>query len=240
MVKKFKNWIEPATVPFSLAGLFILFIVIYRGIGLPSPSALAQITQELFSQYGVIILLIGAFLEGIFMISFYFPGSFVILLAVVVSDMTPASLLAIGLTSWFGFMLAGFANYLMGKHGYYKALLFLGKKDSVDKMRKWMDHYGNWTIFFTAIHPNYVSISLVCSGIVRDKLLPTMIVAGASLSFWIFIWILLATPIIRNVDLKNPNQSWYIVIALVLWGIVLILWNKVVPRIRGYSHDGQK
>jgi len=52
-------------------------------------------------------------------------------------------------------------------------------------------------------------------------------IAGISLAFWISIWILLFSPILKNVNFEDPNQPIYIVVILILWGIFLIIKERI-------------
>lgn len=237
MIRKLIKWIEPGLIPFSLAGAFAVFILIYRSLGLPSPVEVINLARNLFHEFGFIVLIIAAFLEGIFMISFYFPGSFVILIAVLISDMSPVSLISIGFFSWIGFIISVFVNYYMGMYGYYRALVFLGKSDTIEKMDAWLAKYGRWTIFFSAFHPNFLAASIVSNGIAKKSLTSTMLIAGSSLIFWILMWITVATPFLEEIDVEDPNTSWYIVLFLIGWGLVLLIYKNILPRIRSKVVD---
>jgi len=71
----------------SLILVFIFFLVFYFGIkylwgiyDLPSQQNIIDSAQGLFSKYGIVAILIAAFLEGLILIGNYFPGSMVIFL----------------------------------------------------------------------------------------------------------------------------------------------------------------
>lgn len=230
MIRRIKAGLAPAVIPFALAIAFSIFITLYRIAGLPSPTDIAFSATSFYKLYGNTIILPSAYIEGIFMISLYFPGSFVILIGVFASDKTLISLAALGLTAWFGFMLAGITNYFLGKFGYYRLLLFLGRKDSIVNMQRWLSQHGKIAIFLSAFHPNFLSVALVCAGITRRNFIRTIVLAGVSQLFWIAFWIVVGTPILQNVNMEDPNQAWYLVLLLILWGFGLIARDRIKSR----------
>ncbi len=231
-LEKTKQIFSAGLIPLLWAILFAIFTVIYKTFDLPPPEEMAIIGRELYEQYGIVVLLIAAFVEGIFMVNIYFPGSFVIVLAVFLSDKSFMSLAVIGGSVWFGFVLAGAINYLLGKYGFYKLLLLIGRKDTVTRMQKWVDKRGNVAIFIAAIHTNFLAIAQVCLGIAKESLRKNLLLSGLSLAFWIPIWTFLFSIIIEKVNLEDSNQAWYIVATLFLWAIILIMKEQIAKRLK--------
>lgn len=214
--------IKPGIIPLILAISYILFIFCYRLLGLPSPETLGKLFSHLLTEYGTPILIVASLIEGVFMISFYFPGSFVILLSILVSDKSIKSILFICIYSLVGFLMSNIINYFLGLFGYYKALLFLGKGDTVKKMEIWLSKNKYKTLFFASVHPNILSFAFVSCGIAKQKSLPLFVFSLFSLSFWISLWVIIFLPLLKIVNIQDPNQAWYIVILLLVWSIVLI------------------
>lgn len=214
---------RPGHLPFILGATFITFAFVYRFLGLPEPEEMAEIINFFYNTYGVQILFFAAFLEGIFMISFYFPGSFVILLAVFISDKSITDLSYIATLSFLGFVFSVAINYLLGKYGFYHALLWMGKRNTIESMQKWLDHKGRIAIFLSAFHPNFLAIAVVCMGISREGILRTGMSASLSLAFWVPLWTIVAAVLLSQVNIEDPNQHWYIFAAFVVWGVFLII-----------------
>lgn len=217
----FKKIISPGIIQFILALFLIVLIIADYFLMFPSIQEITIYSKNLFSKYGYAIIVIAAFVEAFFMIGLYFPGSFVILLSVMISNYSIKSLFLVGLYSFIGFIIANFVNYFLGKKGYYKALLFLGKKKTVEQMQRWMEKRSLLTFFLSAFHPNFLGLTIVCAGIVKENFVKTMFVSSLSLAFWISAWILVATPFIKNISLKETEQgqSWYIVSFFIIWGL---------------------
>ncbi|MGI8504283.1 MAG: DedA family protein [Hassallia sp.] len=217
----------PGLAPFLFALAFAIFTVVYRSVGLPPPAEIADIAMGLYSEYGSLTLLVAAFVEGIFMINVYFPGSFVILLAVFLSNKNVHELGLIVVLCWTGFVLAGQLNYWIGKAGFYTALLRLGKKDVIDRMRCWMDKRGTMAIVVAAIHPNFLAVSQVCMGISQEGYKRNFTLSAISLAIWVPLWTIVFSFILKQVDFKDSNQAWYIVLVFLIWGVLLVLKDSV-------------
>ncbi|MBC8434878.1 hypothetical protein H8D91_00040, partial [archaeon] len=85
--KKIKEfWTELPKLPFS-ALIFYLVVVLFWNLGLiPSPVEIVSFLEGLYETYGLVGLFIASFLEGIVYLGLYFPGSFIIALAIFLSD----------------------------------------------------------------------------------------------------------------------------------------------------------
>lgn len=222
-----KHYFEPGIFPLTMAVALTVFGLLWKPLGLPNSVELAEIAEKLFAQYGIIILFIGAFIEGIFMVNLYFPGSFVILLAILVSDRSVEALSLIALVVWIGFALSAALNYYLGRYGFYKVLLYLGSPKVITRMRSWLDKKGKLAVLLAAIHPNFLAISLVCMGIAREGLVKSMQLALGGLLFWVPI-----LTILTAIILPEPSESyafyWYLVVIFFVWGIILVIkdWKK--------------
>lgn len=220
---------EPGHFPFALGIAFLAFAFAYRSLGLPSPDKLLPIAQAIYQQYGAIALFIAAFLEAVFFLGYYFPGSLVIVLAVLLSPKSPVALAMLGLTVGVGFLAAGVFNYWLGRYGFYRALLWMGKDGHVSRMRAWLERWGWAVLLLTAVHPNWLAISFVAMGISRERLAKTIAAASLGLLVWISIWTVVWTRFVSTINLADRNQHWYVFSVFVVWGIVLIglhEWRK--------------
>lgn len=230
MIKKVLLFISPGIFPFSICLLLILFSILYRIISLPTPEDLINIYRVLFESYGLWILFISAIVEGLFIIGLYFPGSLTIALSVLILGNTTLDLFLIGSISYVAFMLSNIMNYYIGKYGYYKLLLFISKKDTIDKMQKTMEKYGNRTFFITGVLPNFFAVTSVCAGISNLNIFRTLYLQATALLFWIFIWTLVGSLIVNHVNLNDENQSFYIIIIFFLWGMYLVIKDSIKKK----------
>ena len=93
----FKKIISPGIIQFILALFLIVLIIADYFLMFPSIQEITIYSKNLFSKYGYAIIVIAAFVEAFFMIGLYFPGSFVILLSVMISNYSIKSLFLVGL-----------------------------------------------------------------------------------------------------------------------------------------------
>jgi membrane protein DedA with SNARE-associated domain len=226
MWRRILTILSPGLLPFIWAVLFAFFAVLYRLFNLPSPAQTVVFARDLFNNYGVYVLTLAAFVEAIFMISVYFPGSLVIAIAVVISDKSPDSLFTIGLLVWLGFVAALPLNYYLGKEGFYRGLLVLGGRDVIHKMQRWMERRGRTAVLLSACQPSILAFAVVCMGITREGLVRTIFLAAISLIPWVALIIVLLSIITKGIDVTDKNQAWYFIALLVLWGLVLVLKER--------------
>jgi membrane protein DedA with SNARE-associated domain len=218
---------RPGMMPLFFGLAFLTFAVLYQMLGLPSPAKIIATVRPLYLDYGPVIIIPAAFVEGAFMVSFYFPGSFVILLSVVLSDRSVISLVEIGLLSLIGFVLANVLNYWIGRVGLYRALLFLGHRDTVERMQEWMVGRELKAILMTSIHPNVVAITVVCGGIARCGLIRTVALSALGLTAWGTAWISLLAIVLPSTSLTGSNQYLYIVGFFLVWALVLMVRSRL-------------
>lgn len=218
--------LAPAILPLSWVALLSIFILLYRAFGLPTPAEILPIAQRSFEAYGTPILVVAAFIECLFMISIYFPGSFVIAVAVVISQKTSIELLQIGTLSWIGFVGALAVNYWLGEKGFYTVLLKFGRQDIITNMQQRLARRGNIALFLTAIHPNFLAIAMVCLGIARRGIVVSTLKGAIFLIPWVSLIIGVLGVTATHVDVTNKNQAWYFVGLFLLWAVVEIVRVK--------------
>lgn len=235
MLNRISVFLTPGLLYFSAAGFFALFLSLYALFGLPSPYELSVLGQKLYESYGLLALCIAAMMEGLFMVNIYIPGSFVIVLSVYLSDKTPSSLLSIALITWCGFFISSVINYILGATGGYRALLFLGKKGALEKMRAWMERNGSRAMFLSAIHPNFQAFVMVSSGITRQPVARTLAASAISLAFWVPLWTVFFSIILKSVAIDDSDNSWYVVALLVMVGLIVCSFEWLKKKRREKS-----
>ncbi len=215
-----KIFIREGYFQFLLAFLLLLFSLFYRTLGLPEPSELLGYFQKAYIAYGEIFIIVAAFFESFFMLSFYLPGSLILILAILNSSMNIYELFNIGLLALIGFTLANILNYIIGRNGLHHIFLRLGRKDIIERMSMQIHQNKIRTLFLAGFHPNFLSIAIVCMGITRENFVKTILISIFSQATWIVIWLVIAGPFISKIDFSNENQIIYFISLIILWGIV--------------------
>jgi len=221
-MKSLKEWavyLEPGAFYFALAIFFVIMIFVREPLGLPGIDTLAEIAKGFFERYGLIALYVSAVIESLFMISFYFPGSLVVILAILVSDRSIPALGAIVLIGWASVLTATVINYWLGKEGAYRILLKLGSEKSILDMQAWLEKRGRWAIFFSAVHPNLLAITNICMGIARAGLLRTLTLSFISILFWIPVQVYILGFVLPDPKDSTALLQWVIAGAILLLGV---------------------
>ncbi|MDO8514023.1 MAG: VTT domain-containing protein [bacterium] len=218
-IKNFIKYIEPGAFYFALAAVFTIVTLVREPLGLPGVDTLANIATGFFERYGLMALYVAALIESLFMISFYFPGSLVVILAILVSDRSFLALTIIIAIGWASVMTATVINYWLGKEGFYRLLLYLGSEDGVHDMQKWLEKRGKWAIFLSAVHPNILAITNICMGIARAGLAKTLAFSFVAIAFWIPVQVY-----VLGFLLPDPKESaaflqWIIVVGIFVLGV---------------------
>lgn len=235
LIKKLLKFISPGVYPLSIAFFLIIFLFFYKLFNLPSPKELITLIVQWFNQYGLLLLFIAAFLEGVFIIGMYFPGSLAVALAVYSLGKTPLDLIYIGGISFLSFLIANTLNYYLGKFGYYKILLLLGQKKEVDKLKSSITKNAFKIFFLTGFFPNFIAITSVSAGISNLKFPKAISCMIASLMFWVSIWTIVGSLIVKKIDLQDKNQSVYVLGILFLWAGFLIVKENYFSNRRNKS-----
>jgi hypothetical protein len=112
----FKDGLKKVPILPLSALLFYLTAVILWQLGIiPSPMELFTFLESLYDTYGLIGLFIGSFLEGIVYFGLYFPGGFIVALAVILSDGAFFTLLILSLLVATAITITSIINYSLGR-----------------------------------------------------------------------------------------------------------------------------
>ena len=215
------NTLRPGLFPFLLGIFFIIFSEIYYLLDLPSPSEISEILKNHYNQYGLSVVFLGAFIEAIFMLSFYLPGSLIILLSILAIGDTPSELINIGVMMYTGALSGFVVDYWIGRFGLHTLFEKIRGKQSIYKAEKWSKKWGKWTSLAFGFHPNFLSLVCVYRGIAKDQFLRVVLDAAISLFIWVPISILLIFFLVSEISATSNSQHWYVFIAFMVWSALL-------------------
>lgn len=217
-----------AAVPLTLLVLFILFIVIYQLLNLPSAEELVQLARDYHYKYGHEIVFLAAIAEGLLVVNWYLPGSFVIALGVTLSYGMPLNALTLVALVILGFFLTSLINYAMGRYAWYRFLLFLGLRSPLEKMKRKVDKHGLSIIFSTFFHPNIGALTALSCGILRLSFWKFTAYSALALVVWNLLWgaiVYLAGPVLLNL-----LNMWVIIVMIGLWILIAVIRSLRQPK----------
>lgn len=209
-----------ASLPLALLIVFVLFVVFYHLLNLPSPEELIRLAKSYYSEYGYLVVFLAALAEGFLVINLYLPGSFVIVLGMAFSQGDPIK--AINLISLviLGFLLTYILNYAMGRYGWYRFLLFLGLGSYLEKMKVRVERYGLPVIFSTYFHPNVGALTAICVGILRLPFIHFFTYSVLATIVWNALWG--AIVYFAGETMLNLLSIWVVFPLLLMWLIVAV------------------
>ncbi|MFH1365338.1 MAG: hypothetical protein ABIH28_02025 [archaeon] len=210
---KFKKiWKEIPVLP-TTALIFYLFVVLLWNLNLiPPPIEVVNFLENLYNQYGLFGLAIASFLEGIVYLGLYFPGSFIIALAVFFSDGSFISLLSISLVVAITLTITAFINYFLGRHVSFKE----NHKHHLKKYNK-----SNKGLFASMLHPNILAFYFFSAGIEKKSLWKIIFVPIVMIPYGLAFAYLLYT--FSNFAKQQIESEWFLFALILLWLVIAFI-----------------
>ena len=210
-------WHRIPKLPLS-ALLFYLFIILLWQIGLiPNPEGILSWLEGLYREYGLPGLFTASFLEGIVYLGLYFPGSFVVALAVILSDGSFGALLHISLTVSAALTLTSIINYSLGRRILRNELnenLYAKEKKLLSK-----------GMIFSLLHPNSQAFYFFNAGIRKHNFFKVLLVPVILIPYGLLLGRFLFA--IKG-PLRSAIESPYLMISyLLVWMLLALLISLI-------------
>ncbi|MDP2946683.1 MAG: hypothetical protein Q8N88_01075 [Nanoarchaeota archaeon] len=164
MLKEFLKKIPK--LPLSALIFYSCIIILWKTNLIPSPANILIILENLYNSYGLTGLFIASFLEGIVYLGLYFPGSFIVALAVIFSDGTFLSLISISITVAIALTITSLINYFFGTR----------IKNNIVAEKEIKKKIISKGLFVSMLHPNILAFYFFNSGIKRKNFLKIILV----------------------------------------------------------------
>ncbi len=175
-------------LPLSVLGIFFVIYLTWRFFGLPPEEELLRIAGEYFDRYGLWILLLSSVIEGTVLVGWYYPGSLVIFLGVILAGSEiPRVVEAVGTIS-VGLYAAYIINFFLGKYGWYKLLLKFGLRDALDDAKERVHKHGLTAIFISYWQPNLAALVATSAGILDFSFKKFALYSAAAVIVWNTFW----------------------------------------------------
>lgn len=218
MLQYIKKFFLAAAFEYSIALFFLIYLLSYNHLGLPSPGELWILGEKMFNQYGFWLLIFGIMIEGLFMLGFYFPGSIIILGSIILLAKTPTDVFLVILIGSIGLVLVNIINYLLGRYGYYKIFNALGAQKTLDRMEHRFRNNRKSVIFVFASSPNFLAIASIYAGIARTTLKKYIPFMALSVIFWVSLVSAVLFIFFKDITITdNSNLGWYGFTITLLW-----------------------
>jgi membrane protein DedA with SNARE-associated domain len=184
MSKEFFNKIK---LPLFIILFFVVLIFLWKLFKLPPEDELVEMARGYFERFGLLTVFIASIIEGALLAGWYVPGGLVIFLGVILSHNPTQAILSI-LCTILGFLVAYTFNYYVGRHGWYKVLLKLGVKTSLEKAEREFAKHGWKTIYMSYWEPNLASLVSTAAGIAQASFAKFFFTSVVATVFWAAFW----------------------------------------------------
>jgi membrane protein DedA with SNARE-associated domain len=151
--------------PLAVLAVFGLLYAIWLALDLPPEDTLIAIAKNYLDRYGLAIVLVCAYLEALLVIGWYFPGTLVIIVALIVAAAEPVRYAETAAIGGLGLLPRPVTNFFAGKYGWYRLLLAFGLREPSENAKRRLIKYGLSAIFTTFWQANLASCISTAAGI---------------------------------------------------------------------------
>ncbi len=208
----------------SAVALIIWTLFVYLSPSVPGVDDLVKFIMNIDEKYIYIGALISVFIEGLYFIGSFFPGSSLILILAILSQFSgPVTLAVTILLIFVGWCVAGAINI-------YGAKVYRNRIAKLAKLEHYDIHDRVWTTWFPAFRSSY-EVAQVAEGGDPYK----VFLSSLRVRFWASLFVgLLAVVIPMFFDISNTTSREGYVISMIVAGISLVVGvRKVREFIKG-------
>lgn len=220
------TFLRPGAPMFGIGAFLFVLLQLSSYFELPTPDRLLDILRPLFSEYGNLITFVAYLIESIFAISFYWPGSFVAFVAILLSPHSFASLFAV----WLTLNLAAFVGFaldcILAKTGLFAVFRAAMSERLFDRVSALIDRRGAVGFLLLGFHVNWLAIAVVASAIFSSygfrRIVGLACLSHAGWSAVLVYFLSFITP----QNLSNPNIGWVVIGLFFAGGFALVFAEK--------------
>lgn len=214
---------KKALLPLSILGVFLLIYLAWRFFGLPPEEKIIEIARFYFDQYGLVILLVSALIEGTVLVGWYYPGSLIIFLGVILAGKDVSRVAEVVTVITAGLFFAYILNFLLGKYGWYRLLLKFGLREALGDAKERVTKHGLVAIFMSYWQPNLAALVAISAGILdfsfKKFLIYSLVAAALWNTFWGVLVYFVGKSALSLVGIR------FVLLAIFLW-VVYRIWNS--------------
>jgi membrane protein DedA with SNARE-associated domain len=174
--------------PLAVLAVFGLLYLIWLALDLPPEDTMVRIAKDYLDRHGILIVFIAAYLEGLLLIGWYFPGTLVIILALVLAGPDPVRVAQVAATAGIGLFAAYVTNFYAGKYGWYRLLLAFGLREPLENAQRRLNKYGLSAIFTTYWQANLASCISTAAGILQFPAARFVAYSFVAEALWVTFW----------------------------------------------------
>jgi len=174
--------------PLAVLAIFALLYLVWLALDLPPEQTIIAIGKSYLDRYGLFIVLICAYLEALVLIGWYFPGTLVIIFAMIVAAPEPVRYVETAAIAGFGLYCGQVTNFFAGKYGWYRLLLAFGLREPLENAKRRLTKYGLSAIFTTYWQANLASCISTAVGILQFPARRFVVLSFIAQTLWFMFW----------------------------------------------------
>ena len=178
----------PFIGPLIILLLYAAFIFFIRGKIPQSPNEFLLFIKTFYKDYGYYLIFFGAFFEATFLVSFFIPGSTVILLGAALSRTGVVEFPLVILLGTAGLVLGYTINYFLGKYGWYRVLSAFGLEKGIKNAEEKIKKHGAKAVLLGYISPGPAAFISTAAGILGMPFKKFLLISFFSQLFWAIFW----------------------------------------------------
>jgi membrane protein DedA with SNARE-associated domain len=215
-------------VPVAIITLYVLLALFERLFHFSSRDMFLGFLMRQFDQHGYWLVFVAALLEGVLIIGNWFPGGVVIFIGVISAGQNIKRVVIVVSLVCIAFFISYFVNYLMGRYGWYKLVVGLKLKESLDRARKRLEKQAFNAIILSYWEPNIASVTATAAGILFLPLKEFLPYSLFGIVMWNTAWGV-TVHMLGERALKLTGKK-YIIGALLIWIVVILIKEFVKSK----------
>jgi|CXWL01.1.fsa_nt_gi membrane protein DedA with SNARE-associated domain len=238
LLNKYRNstrdFLAPGAPLFIIGSLVFLFFLVSRWFELPDPVTLAVIVGKWMATYGFWVVFLAYAVEGLFVVNFYWPGSFVLFVAVFGVE-SSAQLADIWIILNVAALVALSVDYLIGKFGMERFLLRFWSIDLYKKFSETMKRCGIWGVVLVGFHINWLALLVTFWASTKESSYSKiMAISMMSHAVWSAILVTLlsvfAESMKANLNSDGYRLNLFVIASFFALGTTLCFWKRIMER----------
>jgi membrane protein DedA with SNARE-associated domain len=175
-------------LPLAVLAVFLILYAVWVALDLPPEETIIAIAQSYLDRYGAVIVLVSAYLEGVLVIGWYFPGTLVIIFALIAAGPDIPRVAQVAALAGAGLFAAYVTNFFAGKYGWYRVLLAFGLREPLENAQRRLTRYGLSAIFTSYWQANLASVISTAAGILQFSAPRFLVYSLVAEAFWVTFW----------------------------------------------------
>lgn len=223
MLRRFRTLVG---LPLAALAVLLSLYAVWLWLDLPPEETVIAIARGYFETHGLVTVLVAAFIEGLLLIGWYFPGSLVIIFGLIFAGEDVARVAAVAALAAAGLLAAYVVNFLAGRHGWYRLLMAFGLREPLANAQRRLVRYGLGAIFTTYWQANLSSLVSTAAGILQMPFSRFLACSLVAVAFWITFWATLIYFLGRAA--LSLAGFRFILLMILVWLIVRFVWRRTI------------